>query len=82
MLDLIKYIVNRFAENPDEIEYIVDDKGDVVDVTIVLKESDMGKGIGRQGKIAKALRTIVKAAAAKSGKKYNIEIKGKDETEE
>ncbi|MBR2336682.1 MAG: KH domain-containing protein [Clostridia bacterium] len=79
MLELIKYVVNQFAENPDEIEYLVEEKGNTVDVTVVLKESDMGKVIGRQGKIAKALRTIVSAASKKSGKRYNIEIKGKDE---
>ena len=79
MLELIKYVVNQFAENPNEVEYLVEDKGNVVDVTVVLKESDMGKVIGRQGKIAKALRTIVGAASKKSGKRYNIEIKGKDE---
>ncbi len=80
MLELIKYVVNQFAENPNEVEYLVEEKeGGLVDVTIVLKESDMGKVIGRQGKIAKALRTIVSAASKKSGKRYNIEIKGKDE---
>ena len=79
MLDLIKYIVSQFAEKQDEIEYIVEEKGDVVDVTVVLNESDMGKVIGRQGKLAKALRTIVRSASAKEGKKYNIEIKGKGE---
>ena len=79
MLELIKYVVNQFAENPSEVEYLVEEKGNVVDVTVVLKESDMGKVIGRQGKIAKALRTIVSAASKKSGKRYNIEIKGKDE---
>ncbi len=79
MLELIKYVVNQFAENPNEVEYLVEDKNSVVDVTVVLKESDMGKVIGRQGKIAKALRTIVSAASKKSGKRYNIEIKGKDE---
>ena len=79
MLELIKYIVNQFAENPNEVEYVVEDKGNAVDVTVVLKESDMGKVIGRQGKIAKSLRTIVNAASKKSGKRYNIEIKGKDE---
>lgn len=78
MLELIKYVVNQFAENPDEVEYVVEDKGNAVDVTIRLKESDMGKVIGRQGKIAKSLRTIVNAAAKKSGKRYNIEITGKD----
>ena len=79
MLELIKYVVNQFAENPDKVEYVVADKGNAVDVTILLEEGDMGKVIGRQGKIAKSLRTIVNAAAKKSGKRYNIEIKGKNE---
>ena len=79
MLDLIKYIVNQFAENPDDVKYDVVENGNNVDVTILLKESDMGKVIGRQGKIAKSLRTIVSAASKKSGKRYNIEIKGIDE---
>ncbi|MCQ2399879.1 MAG: KH domain-containing protein [Clostridia bacterium] len=78
MLDLIKYIVEQFAENKDEIRYDVVENGKNVDVTIVLTESDMGKVIGRQGKIAKALRTIVKAASAKENKKYNIEIEQQD----
>ncbi|MBO5889003.1 MAG: KH domain-containing protein [Clostridia bacterium] len=79
MIELIKYIVGQFAEKKDEIEYIVEEKGDVVEVTVVLVESDMGKVIGRQGKLAKALRTIVRSASAKEGKKYNIEIKEKGE---
>ena len=79
MTELIKYIVNQFAENPESIEYIVEENGNTVDVTIVLTEDDMGKVIGRQGKIAKALRTIVGAAAKKNGKRYNIEIKSKVE---
>ena len=81
MLDLIKYIVNQFAEKPEDVEYLTEEKGYTIEVTVLLDESDMGKVIGRQGKIAKALRTIVKAASAKSGKRYNIEIKGKDEAE-
>ena len=81
MLDLIKYIVNQFAEKPEDVEYLTEEKGDTIEVTVLLDESDMGKVIGRQGKIAKALRTIVKAASAKSGKRYTIEIKGKDEAE-
>ena len=79
MLDTIKYIVNRFAEKQDEIEYIVNESESVVDVTIVLDESDMGKVIGRQGKLAKALRTIVRSLSVKEGKKYNVEIKSKGE---
>lgn len=81
MLDMIKYIVEQFAEKKDEIEYIVDENLEekVVKVTILLAESDMGKVIGRQGKIAKALRTLVKTKASESKLKYNVEIKEKDE---
>ena len=76
MLDLIKYIVERFADHKDEIEYKVSENGKNVDVTVVLNDEDMGKVIGRQGKLAKALRTLVKAAAQKENKRYNIEING------
>lgn len=79
MLDLIKYVVSRFAEHADEVEYVVNEDGNNIDVTVILNDDDMGKVIGRQGKIAKALRTLVKAASAKENKKYNIEIKGKSE---
>ena len=77
MLELIKYIVGQFAEDKENVEYIVEEKERVIEVTVVLSPDDMGKVIGRQGKIAKALRTIVKAAAGKENKKYNIEIKEK-----
>ncbi|MBO5286421.1 MAG: KH domain-containing protein [Clostridia bacterium] len=77
MLDIIKYIVEQFAENKDEIEYVVNENGNTVEVTVILSDDDMGKVIGRQGKIAKALRTIVKAMAVKENKKYEIEIKEK-----
>lgn len=82
MLDLIKYIVGTFAEKPEDCEYVVEEKGNTVNVTVVLGEDDMGKVIGRQGKIAKAMRTLVKAASAKSGKRYNIDIKEKSEAAE
>ncbi len=75
MIELIKYVVTRFAEKPDEIKYDIVEEGKNVNVTITLPGSDMGKVIGRQGKIAKALRTLVRAGSQKENKKYNIEIK-------
>ena len=74
MIELIKYIVNCFAEKPEEIDYDIVDNGKNVSVTITLSASDMGKVIGRQGKIAKALRTLVRVGSLKENKKYNIEI--------
>ena len=79
MLDLIKYIVNQFAEDKENVEYAVVEKDRVIEVTITLPSSDMGKVIGKQGKIAKAMRTLVKTKAMENKIKYNIEIKGKNE---
>ena len=75
MLDLIKYIVGQFAEDKENIEYVVNEKDRVIEVTIVLSPSDMGKVIGKQGKIAKAMRTIVHFATPASSKRYVIEIR-------
>lgn len=76
-LQLIKYIVERFADKVDEIEYKVEERGTSVEVTVLLDPSDMGKVIGRQGKIAKALRTLVNAYTPRESKKYFVEIKEK-----
>ena len=82
MLELVKYIVSQFAEYKDDIEYAVEEKGNAVEITVLLNESDMGKVIGKQGKIAKALRTLVRCASSKEGKRYNIEIKEKAKSAE
>lgn len=75
MLDLIKYIVGQFAEDKENVEYDVKEKDRVIEVTVVLSPSDMGKVIGKQGKIAKAMRTIVRAATPIGSKKYIVEIR-------
>ena len=77
MLDLIKYIVNQFAEDKENVEYAVNEKERVIEVTITLPSSDMGKVIGKQGKIAKAMRTIVRAATPRNSKRYVVEIREK-----
>ena len=77
MLDLIKYIVNQFAEDKENVEYNVVEKDRVIEVTITLPSSDMGKVIGKQGKIAKAMRTIVRAATPRNSKRYVVEIREK-----
>ena len=78
MIELIKYVVGRFAEKPEEVEYDVADDGKNVTVTITLSASDMGKVIGRQGKIAKALRTLVRSATPAREKRYAIEIRERE----
>ncbi len=81
MLDLIKYIVEQFAEDKANIGYETEETDDAINVTVLLPDSDMGKVIGKQGKIAKALRTIVRNATPADSKKYNIEIKEREKAE-
>lgn len=78
MLELVKYVVNQFAEKKDEVEYNVEENETSVVITVTLDESDMGKVIGKQGKIAKALRTLLRAASPRDGKKYSLEITEKN----
>ena len=78
MLDLIKYIVGQFADDKENVEYTVVEKDRVIEVTITLSSSDMGKVIGKQGKIAKAMRTLVRSATPANEKRYVIEIRERD----
>ena len=70
-------MVEQFAEYKDKIEYKTEEKETAIEITVFLEEADMGKVIGKQGKIAKALRTLVKASTPRDSKKYLIEIKEK-----
>ena len=78
MVDLIKYIVNSFADKKEMVEIEETVSGKEVTGTVTLDPEDMGKVIGRQGKIAKAIRTLVHAASLKQNKKYNLEIKERE----
>ncbi len=75
MIDLIKYVIGTFADDADSAVYEVEEDGNVVSVTVLLKPSDMGKVIGKGGKLAKAIRTLLKVGGQKENKKYNLEIK-------
>lgn len=77
VLELVKYVVENIAENKDEIEYKVEEKEAADEITVLLNPSDMGKVIGKQGKIAKALRTLVSAVNPREEKRCVVEIKEK-----
>ena len=74
MLDLIKYIVGQFAEDKENVEYVVTEKDRVIEVCVILSPSDMGKVIGKQGRIAKSIRAVMKAAASRANKRVVVEI--------
>lgn len=74
MKKLVEVIAKALVDNPEEVTVAETEtpKGTVLELRVA--ESDMGKVIGKQGRIAKALRTVVKAAASKDDKKVIVEI--------
>ena len=68
-------IARAIVDNPDEVSVIDNEDGKDVKLVLSVAESDMGMVIGKGGKIAKAIRTVMKAAAATDGRHVNVEIK-------
>ena len=74
MKDLVEVIAKSLVENPDEVVVTEKESGKALVLELKVAPSDMGKVIGRQGRIAKAIRTVVKAASSKCDKKVVVEI--------
>ncbi len=76
MQELLITIVKGLVENPDAVTVTVDEADDRgVDVYhLHVAEEDMGRVIGKQGRIAKAIRTVVKAGATRTGEKVQVDI--------
>ncbi len=74
MKELIEYLVKSLVDNPDEVEITEVEGTEGVTYEIRVADIDKGKVIGKQGKIANALRTIAKAAAMKNQVKVYLEI--------
>ena len=74
MNELVEVIAKALVENPDEVAVTESVKDDEIVVELKVAASDMGKVIGKQGRIAKAIRSVVKAAASKDDKKVIVEI--------
>ena len=78
MKDLIEYIVKALVDNPEEVN-VNETLGETVTIIEVrVSDNDVGKVIGKEGRIANALRTIAKAAGAKEKKRVTVEILTKE----
>ena len=74
MKELVEVIAKSLVDNPSEVVVTETVSGDDLLLELKVDPSDMGKVIGRQGRIAKAIRTVVKAASSKSDRKVVVEI--------
>ena len=74
MKELGEVIAKALVDNPDEVVVTESMKGEDTLIELKVSPADMGKVIGKQGRIAKAIRSVVKAAASKEDKKVIVEI--------
>ncbi|HWI60290.1 MAG TPA: KH domain-containing protein [Symbiobacteriaceae bacterium] len=74
MKKLVEVLVIGLVEHPDKVTVTAVESPRAITLEVRVAEGDMGKVIGRQGKVAKAIRTVVKAAAVKDGRRVSVEF--------
>jgi len=74
MKELVEVIAKALVDNPDEVVVTEEDTEKALIVSLKVADDDMGKVIGKQGRIAKSIRSVVKAAASKEDKKVIVDI--------
>lgn len=72
---VVRYIVREIVDNPEQVKVeIVEDGADTVTAEVSTAKSDMGRVIGKRGRVANAIRTIAEVAAEEEGLKANVEF--------
>lgn len=74
MKELVELLAKSLVDSPDDVIVREKNEDGAIILELSVNKDDMGKVIGKQGRIAKAIRTVVKAAAIKEGKKVVVEI--------
>lgn len=75
MKDVLELIITSLVDNKDEVSIEeVSNNEKSVDFKVKVASNDMGKIIGKQGRVAKSIRTVMKSVAGKEGKKVNVEF--------
>ena len=74
MKELVEVIAKALVDSPSEVDVTETEDDSTINVELRVAPGDMGKVIGKQGRIAKAIRSVVKAASSKENKRVNVEI--------
>lgn len=74
LVELVRFIASTLVDQPEAVTVTRTEEENAIVLTLRVAPEDMGKVIGRQGRIAKALRTVVKAASSRSSKKVVVDI--------
>ena len=76
MEDLLEYLARNLVDSPEEVRVTRSERDGAVLLELHVAQDDLGKVIGRHGRIARALRTVVRASGAKTGDRVLLEIVG------
>jgi predicted RNA-binding protein YlqC (UPF0109 family) len=76
MEELLAWLARGLVDDPDAVRIERVDEGDTTVLRLFVATDDVGKVIGRQGRVARALRTVVRAAGARSDRRLMLEIEG------
>ncbi len=76
MAELLEWVVRRLVDEPDAVRVETEEREDAIVFRLHVAPDDVGKVIGRQGRMARALRSIVRAAGARAEERYVLEIAG------
>jgi len=74
MKDFLEYVARGLVDKPDAVEVDAEEDGDETVLTLVVDQEDMGRVIGRDGRIANAIRSLLKVMAARDGRHVELEI--------
>ena len=74
MKEFLEYVARSLVEKPDEVTVEVQEDGDEVTLTLVVDEHDMGRVIGRDGRIANAMRSLLRVMGTRDGRHVELEI--------
>lgn len=74
MKSLIEYIARSLVDDPTQVEVAERHRGNSTEIRLRVAKQDMGRVIGRQGRVANALRTLLQVSAAREGKRANLQI--------
>ena len=74
MKELVHYIATALVDNPDQVKIKETEEDDTIIIELTVAKEDLGKVIGKQGRTAKAMRSVLSAAAGKINKRSRLEI--------
>ncbi|HCC47008.1 MAG TPA: RNA-binding protein [Elusimicrobia bacterium] len=74
MKEVLMYIIGSLVEKPQEVKVGVSEDGDITRFKLTLSSSDRGKVIGKEGRVVKAIRTVLQTAAARQNRKVYLDI--------